>query len=465
VDLLIESRRIIKRIALIPAFFLVFSLICCAPGLPRYSNVIRQADTEKITIEGARGELPPDRTQAILSKLPVDPGLLNNHIALMETLSGEPLVIGNKTTLLVDGPATYAAMTKAIERAKDHINFETYIFEEDEVGTLFANLLLRKQAEGVQVNLIYDSIGSRRTSREFFQRLKDAGVNVVEFNPVDILKAKGKGLITHRDHRKLIIVDGRLAFTGGINISNEYSGGSFGSEKAIGKDTSWRDTHVQIEGPAVAQFQKLFLETWHTQEGPELSGRNYFPSVEPAGKELVRAVGSTPRDEHRLAYLMYLSAIRNARTVIYITNAYFVPDRNILKELKNAVRRGVDVRLVLPNDTDHKFILYAAQARYTGLLKSGVKIYERRNTILHAKTAVIDGVWSTVGSTNLEMWSFLYNDEINTIILGTEFAEEMEELFRRDVRESTQITLEKWRKRPLWNRFREFFSRLLSSWL
>jgi len=162
---------------------------------------------------------------------------------------------------------------------------------------------------------------------------------------------------------------------------------------------------------------------------------------------------------------MYLSAIRNAQSFIYITNAYFVPDGQFLKELKKAVRRGVDVRLVLPSDSDHKLILYAGQARYNGLLKSGVKIYERLNTILHAKTAVIDGVWSTVGSTNLEMWSFIYNDELNAIILGTEFAEEMEELFWRDVGESTEITLEKWRKRPLSNRFKEFFSRLLSRWL
>jgi len=436
----------------------------CTGSLPAYSGIKQPAEAQKVTIENAEGELPPHQVKTILDRMKQRAGdteILKSHVSLMEATSGQPLVAGNRATLLVDGPATYASMIQAIEQARDHINLETYIFEEDEQGARFADVLLRKQAGGVHVNLIYDSVGSKRTSKAFFERLKKGGVNVLEFNPIDPLKAKGKLLTTHRDHRKLLVIDGKVAFTGGINISDEYSSSSSGPPKG-GKEHTWRDTHVRIEGPAVAQFQRLFLETWQTQKGPPLAQRNYFPPLKEAGKELVRAIGSTPLNKDRVTYVMYLSMAKHAKYTIYLVNAYFVPDNQFLDALKDAARRGVDVRLVLPGKSDHRLVLYAGRAQYGGLLKAGVKIYERADTIIHAKPAVVDGIWSTIGSTNLETWSFVLNDEINAIIIGPELARQMEELFQADVEKSKEITPEEWSSRPISSRLWETVARLFS---
>jgi cardiolipin synthase len=291
-------------------------------------------------------------------------------------------------------------------------------------------------------------------------------VNVLEFNPVNPLKAKRRMFLTQRDHRKTMIVDGKVAFTGGVNISSVYSK----SPSALANEDTWRwegwrDTHVQIEGPAVAQIQNLFLETWSDQKGPPLSPKDYFPPLERKGSELIKIIGSTPGEMGRLTYVMYVSAVRKSQDFIHMTMAYFVPDRQSKNALADAARRGVDVKLVLPSSSDSNLTFYAGRSHYEDLLESGVKIYERQSALLHAKTAVIDGVWSTVGSTNFDLWSFVRNNEINALILGVDFAKEMEELFKKDLAESKEITQEEWSRRPIRNRLKEFFARLISHWL
>src|SRR6185295_10481347 len=219
--------------------------------------------------------------------------ILEKHAALEQAIVGSPLTAGNKVVLLQDGPATYKAMFAAIGKARNHINLETYIIEDDETGRQFADLLLKKQAQGVQVNLIYDSVGSIHTPKPFFDRLREGGIKVLEFNPVNPLTAKKGWQINNRDHRKLLVVDGRTAFIGGINISNVYSSGSSParSTPSSPKSGGWRDTQIQIDGPVVAEFQKLFLATWEKQHGPPLAGKNYFPALSPRGNELVRSIG------------------------------------------------------------------------------------------------------------------------------------------------------------------------------
>jgi cardiolipin synthase A/B len=356
-------------------------------------------------------------------------------------------------------------MFKAIQNARDHINFETFIIEDDETGRKFADLLLQKQAEGVQVNLIFDSVGSLSTPTPFFQRLRDKGIQVVEFNPVNPFKTHGDWLLAHLDHRKILIVDGKIAITGGINISSVYSSKLSGRGEVKGAQLPWRDTDVQIEGPAVAEFQKLFLETWQKQNGPKLSERNYFPDLKEEGNALVRVVGSTPGQSNRITFIVYVSAITFAEHSVHLTNAYFIPDDQILDAFTDAAKRGVDVKIILPSTSDSSMALYAARYNYSELLKSGVKLFERRNALLHAKTAVIDGVWSTVGSTNMDYWSFLNDDEVNAVILSHEFAIEMEKMFARDLAESDQIQWEEWKKRPLFPRIREWFAHLFSHWM
>ena len=399
-------------------------------------------------------------------KRSVDPtDILGRHTAVVESVTESPLTKGNKVTLLADGQATYAAMFKAIQKAKDHINLESYIIEDDETGRKFADLLLQKQAESVQANLIYDSVGSMNTPTSFFQRLRDGGIQVVEFNPIDPLKAREKWGLTHRDHRKILIVDGKVAIIGGINISKVYSSSPLKRKQSKKAPIHWRDTDIQIEGPAVAEFQKLFLDTWLKQKGPQLSERNYFPDLKEVGNALVRVVGSTPGQTNRIPFIVYVSAISFAEYSIHMTNSYFIPDNQTVKALTDAAERGVDVKIILPGSTDSQLALYAQRYYYSGLLKSGVKLYEHNTSLLHAKTAVVDKVWSTVGSTNMDFLSLLNNDEVNAVILSKEFAVEMEKMFVRDLADSRQIQWDEWKKRPLLPKIREWFVILFVRWL
>lgn len=388
--------------------------------------------------------------------------LLRHHLDFMETQGGPPLVAGNQARLLIDGPAAYHAMFQALEGATNHINIEVYIFQDDAVGRDLAELLERKQRAGVQVNLIYDSVGCISTPRALFDRLRASGVQVREFNPV------GPGVfdLNHRDHRKITVVDGLVAYTGGINFSGVYARGS--SAPRIDRDRTtegWRDTQIEVRGPAVAEFQRLFLDTWHKLDGTDAAAVNYFPEAPAQGDKLVRVIGSAPGDKVNLIYVDLLSAIVHARRSIHITMAYFGPDRRTIKELARAARRGVDVTLILPGLSDWRVVLDAGRSHYGELLRAGVKIYERPDALLHAKSVVIDGVWSTIGSSNMDLRSFLHNNEVNAVVLGEEFGRQMEAMFAQDMEEAEHITPQAWKQRPSAQKMREWFSRWWAYWL
>lgn len=433
--------------------------------MPDTDALIARHTGQAARFETARGALSPQKNAATLAELKRKSGdidILEKQLVLEQEISGSPLMVGNKISLLQDGAATYAAMFAAIRAARDHINLETYIIEDDEIGRQFADLLLEQQARGIQVNIIYDSFGGIKTPKAFFKRLTDGGIAVLEFNPINPLAAKKPWLINNRDHRKLLVVDGRTAFIGGINISSVYSSGSVvtGASDSAGETVAWRDTHLQIEGPVVGELQKLFMTTWEKQHGKPLVAREYFPVLKPQGKEIVRAIGSTPDDPYSLMYLTLISAIGNAERQVYLTHAYFVPDPQLLKSLIAAAARGVDVRMILPSHSDSAAVFHAGRAHYSTLLEGGVKLYERLGELLHAKTAVVDGVWSTVGSTNLDWRSFLDNDEINAVIIGREFGDQMLAMFAQDLKASQAIDLQSWQRRPLSSRFKEWMARV-----
>lgn len=449
----------------------LIALSGCA-SLPDRSQVLASPAQANIEFETAKGPVSDKKSAAILQNIKSEAGetdILQKHLKFEESINPEnPLVLGNKLTLLQDGPATYKAMFAAIRNATDHINLETYIFEDGEIGSEFSALLLAKQAQGVQVNIIYDSVGSLKTPQSFFDRLKSAGIRVLEFNPVNPLKNQKKGWsLNNRDHRKLLIVDGRMAFLGGINISETYSSGS--SSPSMKSDSvqeaGWRDTHLQIQGPVVADFQKLYMDTWTRQKGPALDDRKYFPPLSKQGDEIVRAIGSTSDAPFSQIYLTLLSAIEHAERSIYMTNAYFVPDPQLLTVLKNAAKRGVDVQFILPSKTDSWIVFHAGRSHYSDLLDAGVTIYERQGAILHSKTATIDGVWSTIGSTNLDWRSFLHNDELNAVVLGRDFAQQMEAMFAKDRAAATRIDPKQWKRRSLLLRFKEWLARFPEYWL
>ena len=421
-------------------------------------------------LQGGRGPLSAARSREILDGLRAggkESNLLERHLALEAAISDSPLVAGNRILLLQDGPSTYQAMFAAIAAARDHINLETYILEDDEVGRRFADALIAKQRQGVQVNLIRDSVGTLGTPKEFFKKLADGGINLLEFNPVNPLTAKSGWDVNQRDHRKLLVVDGRTAFLGGINISAVYSGGSLsqGSKARPDGKLPWRDTDLQIDGPVVAELQKLFIETWEKQQGPPLPERRYFPRLARQGSEVVHAIGGSPDEPYSLIYATLISAIDNAESEVLLTSAYFVPDPQLIASLKGAAARGVDVKIVLPATTDSALVFHAGRSYYDELLRGGVKLYERQNALLHAKTALIDGVWSTVGSTNLDWRSFLHNQEVNAVVLGEAFGQRMRAAFDADLAASRQVTLEQWQQRSPAERVKEMFGRLWQRWL
>jgi cardiolipin synthase A/B len=456
--------------------------VSACSSLPTFrpEAMLASASASTPTLDGARGPLSPAQSKAVLAKLAArgpETGIFERHLAIEESVvGGSPLTVGNQVQLLQDGPATYRAMFAAIEAARDNINLETYILDDDEVGNRFADALIAKQRQGVQVNVIHDSVGTLKTPEAFFKRLTDAGIQVLEFNPVNPSSARKGWEINQRDHRKLLVVDGKVAFLGGINISSVYSSGSFrsgrsrgsssSSEPASGKDgKAWRDTHIRLQGPVVAEYQRLFLNTWHKQKGAPLPNRNYFPPQQNVGSVVVRAIGSSPDEPFSLIYATLLSAIGAAETSVQVTMAYFAPDPQFLAALEAAAQRKVDVKLILPSQTDSWLIFHAGRRSYDRLLKAGVKIYERRGVILHSKTALIDGVWATVGSTNLDWRSFLHNDELNAVVLGADFGQQMSSMFDKDLAESTPITLEAWRNRPFKLRVKETLAGVWEYWL
>lgn len=460
-----------KRQRLGPALALALLCLVACSSLPTIVPDLAQRHGPPVQLEGSVGPLSAAQSKAILDALKSrgrETDIFDRHLALEEAIVGSPLTVGNQVQLLHDGPATYQAMFAAIQGAQDHINMETFVLEDDEVGQRFAQALIDKQRQGVQVNLIRDSAGTFGTPAAFFKTMTDSGIQVLEFNPINPLVARKVWELNQRDHRKLLIIDGRTAFMGGINISSVYSEGSFsrGSHAASSSgNAGWRDTDLQLQGPVVAEFQKLFIATWESQKGKPLAAKNYFPQSVSSGRHVVRAIGSSPDEPYSLIYATLLSAIGCAETSVHLTNAYFVPDPQLLAALEAAAARGVDVTLILPSRTDSWLAYHAGRGFYDRLLRAKVKIFERRGAILHSKTALIDGVWVTVGSTNLDWRSFLHNRELNAVVLGKEFGAQVQAMFDKDLAESDEITIEQWERRPLDQRLKELFARVWAYWL
>lgn len=462
-----------KRHGLAPALLGLALGLACLLGCSSLPVIVPDLARQRgpaVQLEGTHGPLSAAQSKAILDRLSSNgqaTDIFARHLAKEEAIVGSPLTTDNQVQLLQDGPATYRAMLAAIMAAKDHIHLETYILDDDDVGQRFAQALIEKQQQGVQVHLIRDSLGTIGTPAAFFQRMMDSGIRVLEFNPLNPALARRDWILNQRDHRKLLIVDGRIAFLGGINISNVYSGGSFLQASRIHADGSatWRDTDLQLQGPVVAELQKLFLAAWSAQNGGPLEARNYFPQPEAAGRQVVRAIGSSPEEPYSLIYATLLSALDSAQSSVHLTNAYFVPDPQLLAALEAAAGRGVDVKLILPSQTDSWLVFHAGRGYYERLLRAGVKIYERRGVILHSKTVLVDGVWATVGSTNLDWRSFLHNHELNVVVLGADFGAELQTMFDRDLANSNAITLAQWERRPLHFRLQELFARTWSYWL
>ena len=349
-------------------------------------------------------------------------------------------------------------MLEAISRARDHVNIQSYILDDGELGERFAHLLAEKVKSGVKVHLMYDSVGSIQTSKAYFQRLREAGVAVCEFNPVKRIES-----VNNRNHRKITVVDGRVAFTGGINISETYASSSrrarASQDQEADKRNGWRDTQVEVQGPVVAQFQRIFLDDWALQDCGPWQDARFFPPPEKRGTLVASVVRSDPGREASEMYSELLGRIGRARSRVWLTFGYFVPDPQTKQVLIDAARRGVDVRIVLPGFTDFWAPVYAGRSHYEELLESGVRVYEWHEALMHAKTAVIDGVWSSVGSTNLDWRSFVHNYEADLIVHDAAFAQALERRFELDIAAAVPVEREAWARRPASEKFKEWLAR------
>lgn len=369
------------------------------------------------------------------------------------------LIVGfHRLRLLKDGAQAFPAMLDAISRAKSTICLETYILEDDRVGNRFSDALIERARAGVEVNLLFDTWGSS-VSDGYVNRLRENGVRVLPFRPVlhALQDVKLVQQVSRRNHRKSLIIDSRLAFTGGINISSDYAPREEGG-------AGFRDTHIEFEGPAALELQYFFLRTWKKANGAPIDesrygrdGRRPDPHVHIVTNDMHRGRVSIRRS--------YRQAFHGAKQKIYITNAYFLPTLRMLRALCDAAERGVDVRVMVAGTTDVTAVKLATRTIYGRMLRAGIRLYEWHGRVLHAKTAVVDGRWATVGSSNLDQQSLRLNMEANAIIDDCRFASAVEAMFFEDLAHCEEITLKSWQKRPAWERAASWAAYLFRDWL
>ncbi|HEY0140052.1 MAG TPA: cardiolipin synthase [Thermoanaerobaculia bacterium] len=364
----------------------------------------------------------------------------------MHALTGSPMSEGNKVDVLRNGVQIFPAMLSAIKAARRTINLEFYIFWDGEIGRLFAESLAERARAGVKVNVVLDSVGSAQMSEELIAFLRRNGIAVEWYHPLrwyTLLRAN------HRTHRKLLIVDGEVGFSGGVGIADTWLGDADTHEH-------WRETVVRVEGPVVTQMQFAFMDNWIKSRGELLTGLDYFPQLKSRGDCLTQVIKSSPSEGSSTVKLLYIISIVSAERSIHINNAYFIPDADTLRALQGAVRRGVDVRVIVPGEfTDVPFVRHASRFFYSRLLRHGIRIFEYQPTMMHAKTMVVDGIWTTVGSSNFDDRSFRLNDEVNVNIYDEGIAGRMEQMFFEDLARSEEITKRRWIRRSAVDRVKE----------
>jgi cardiolipin synthase A/B len=397
-----------------------------------------------------------------------DADALQQQYELQRDLSQAPLVSGNRVTLLTSGHEVFRAIFSAIRSAKSSVNLEYFILA-DVVsdGVRLSEILLARLRAGVVVNILYDSYGSADTPADFFNDLRNAGAAVVEFNPVSPLRNRVGWSPNDRDHRKIAVIDGRIGFTGGVNLDHVYENPISAGMPRDG-DTSkayWRDAAVQLEGPAVAELQRLFFATWQSQNGPTPRAASYFPSLPRVGVQTVRIIGSAPGDRQPLYYASLITAMKAARRRVWLCSGYFIPPHQEREELAKIARAGLDVRIICPSQSDVPSAVSAARASYGDLLEAGVKIYEVHDAVLHAKLTVVDNTWTVVGSSNLDNRSLIFNNEVDAVILGSETALQVEALMRQFMAAAHEIDLKTWRSRSFQEHIRELKARVWQYWM
>ena len=374
----------------------------------------------------------------------------------LNVILGPQMIAGNRVEALVNGERIFPAMLEAIRGAKRTITFETYVYYSGNVGAEFSRALAERAKAGVKVHVIFDAVGAGKIDDRFEEEMAAAGVEVEKYNPV---RWYTLAQMNNRTHRKLLVVDGRVGFTGGVGIADEWAGDAQDPEH-------WRDTHFRIEGPVVAQLQAAFMENWIEITGRVLHGEAYFPPLAPAGRHTAQFFVSSPGGGGESMQLMYLLSIAAASKRLLISASYFVPDNVEVRALADAARRGARVQVIVPGpDIDSEIVRRASRSTWGELLRAGVEIYEYQPTMYHCKVMIVDGLWVSVGSTNFDARSFSVNDEANLNVLDAGFAAEQERIFAADLKRARRVSLEQWQRRPWTETIWEHAMGLLSSQL
>ncbi len=358
--------------------------------------------------------------------------------ATLVAYTGAAVVPGNRVDILLNGEEIFPAKLAAIRAARRTVTYAQYVFEEGEPAADTARALAERCLAGVKVHVLLDAVGALLMPAEYRQWMTEAGCHVRDYRP---LSPWAMDRVNFRNHRRILVVDGAVGVTGGSGTSGKWSGNGK-------QEGHWRDTDMRVEGPVVEQLQGAFAENWLEATGEALGGPEYFPRPLPArGNVNAQIVRSSPAGGSVAMYTMFLLAMASARRSIYITNPYFVPDDKMIDTLAKAAERGVRVVLLLPGAIDHNLVRQASRGQLGRLLQRGVEIHEYRAALLHSKTMVIDSMWATVGSTNLDRRSFELNEELNLVVYDREIAQRLEQVFVRDLRESREVTYQEWRRR------------------
>lgn len=372
---------------------------------------------------------------------------------LLENVNVLPVLMGNQVEVFQDMNVNYARQLQAIEAAKHHIHIEYYIFQQDTIGHRFRDALMAAAKRGVEVRFLYDAVGSMGLTRSFLRKMRESGIEVAPFIPFNLLTRRW--IFNFRNHRKILVVDGKFGFLGGANIGEEYLGqGSAGD---------WADTHLAITGPAVNHLQRVFAEDWAFASSQQLTKGEYYPRLHQTGDVIAQIVPGGPDQEVPVYKQLYFSAVTNAVEKIRITTPYFVPTEATLLALTSAARRGVDVRVLVPNRSTHTFVKLASESYYEDLLEAGVKIYEFDRGFLHSKVVTVDNRWSVAGTANFDNRSMVLNFEIGIALYDVHLTLQLDKAFDENLKHSTQLDLEQWRNRSLLKRTVQSFARLFSS--
>lgn len=370
---------------------------------------------------------------------------------LMKSIAGvtqSTIVGGNRIELLQNG-ALWDRMFGDMQNAKETINFETFLSKRGDLTSRMTDIAIKKELEGVQVRMLLDGSGGRKYGNLDRKRMINAGVAVRAYHPWRISNI---GVINNRDHRKLCIIDGRIGYIGGHCLCDEWTGNAEDKKH-------YRDITARVEGPVVAQLQSAFAENWIEETGEVIGGTNFFPDIEPCGDMQAHAVWLSPAGSPSTVKLLHYLAIRAAKKRLTLQNPYFLPDPDARQALLEAVKRGVEVRIMIPSDqvTDEPHVQHASHHHYGTLLQGGVKLYDYEKTLIHQKVLIVDGQWASIGSTNFDDRSFEINDEVSLVVHDERIARELEETFERDLQHAKAVDLDQWKKRPAFHKFKDLF--------